>query len=180
MLVLAAGKHTVYFAGGIMRTALLTVCSFASLAILAQAAGQPAQADRDVLQGVWVAQSAEREGKPAPLEETKQLRFTFRGDQLLVRGNFKDDREEECAFTIDPSSSPRRLDMDITPPKQNQPRPGIYEVKGDELKVCLRISGPQEPPSAFGTKPGSGLILVVFKKQKPYALTGVRSRLDPC
>ena len=71
------------------------------------------------LQGVWVGQSMESEGKAVPKEAAENMRLTFRGDKLLVKGNFNDDREEECTFKIDPSRSPQQLD--IQPPRKRSP-----------------------------------------------------------
>jgi uncharacterized protein (TIGR03067 family) len=150
----------------VMKAALLTVLAMAGVATLVQAAGQSAQVDKDALQGVWVAKSMESDGKPVPPEEVNRIRFTFRGDKLLMQGNFKDDREEECGYKIDPKSSPKQLD--VIPPMVKQPILGIYEVKGDELKVCLRHASSSEGrPTEFATKQDSRLILIVLQKQKP-------------
>jgi uncharacterized protein (TIGR03067 family) len=130
---------------------------------LAVRAGEDA---KDPLQGVWAAQSVEADGKPAPAEAVKRMRFTFKGDKLLVRGNHDDDREEECPCTVDPKQTPKHLDF--TPPKEQKAVLGIYELKGDELKVCVRHASSSEGrPTEFATKAGSKLVLIVFKKQKP-------------
>jgi uncharacterized protein (TIGR03067 family) len=122
--------------------------------------------DKDSLQGVWVAQSMEADGNAAPAEAVKRMRFTFKGDKLLVKGNYDDDREDECTYKVDPRQSPKHLDF--TPVKEKKPIRGIYEVKGDELKVCLRHADSSEGrPTEFATKAGSRLVLIVFKKQKP-------------
>lgn len=48
------------------------------------------------------------------------------------------------------------------------PIAGINEVKGDELKICLRHSESTEGrPKKFARKADSQLVLIVFKKQKP-------------
>jgi len=121
---------------------------------------------KDPLQGVWVAQSMEADGKPAPTEAARRLRFTFKGDKLLIKGNFNDEREEECNYKVDPKQSPKHLDF--TAPKQKIPILGIFEVNGDELKICMRHASSSEgQPSEFATKAGSQLVLIVFKKQKP-------------
>ena len=96
----------------------------------------------------------------------KGMRLTFKGDKLLVRGNFADDTVAECAYALDPKQSPKQLDF--TPPKAGKPVLGIYEVKGDELKVCMRHADSKGGrPTAFATKEGSGLVLIVFKREKP-------------
>jgi uncharacterized protein (TIGR03067 family) len=121
---------------------------------------------KDSLQGVWVAQSMEVDGKAVPVDVVKRLRFTFKGDKLFLKGNFDDDREDECPYKIDPKQSPKHLDF--SPPKEKKPILGIYDVKGDELKVCLRHADSSAGrPTEFTTKADSKLMLIFFKKQKP-------------
>lgn len=127
--------------------------------------GLSEDAAKDSLLGVWVARSMESDGKQVPAEHVKRMRFTFAADKLLVRGNFSDGREEECAFRIDAKRSPKHLDF--TPPKEKKPVLAIYEVKGDDLRICLRhASSDAGRPTEFATKEGSRLVLMVFNRQK--------------
>ncbi|MBX7104388.1 MAG: TIGR03067 domain-containing protein [Gemmataceae bacterium] len=140
------------------------------LLIVAVSANMPGTASADdaakPLQGVWYGQSMETNGKPLPAEEARRMRFRFVGDKLFIKGNFKDDREEECPFTVKATESPKHLSF--SPPKEKNGILGIYEIKGDELKVCLRHSTSTEGrPKEFATKPDSQLIMIVFKKQAP-------------
>jgi uncharacterized protein (TIGR03067 family) len=145
---------------------LLSVVVFGVLLACVTGAGPVAADDKASLQGVWIAESMEVDGKPAPAEVIKRMRFTFKGDKLLVKGNFNDDREEQCSYEIDATKSPKHLDF--TPPKEKKPILGIYEVKGDELKLCLRHGSSSDGrPTEFSTKPDSNLILMVFKRAKP-------------
>lgn len=137
---------------------------FSLLLVLAGIAAAPD--DNAALQGVWNAKSMESDGRPEPAGSVKQMRFTFKGDKLLIRGNFQNDREEECSYKIDASKSPKHLDF--TPPTEKKPILAIYEIKGDELKMCIRhgnSSGGR--PKEFSSKPGSNFILLVFVKAKP-------------
>lgn len=119
---------------------------------------------KGALQGVWQAQSLEADGEPAPAKAVEKMRFTFKGDKVLVRGNFRDDREEEGSYTIDASKSPKQIDLTL--PQAPKAALGIYEVKGGELKVCLRhVVSDEGRPTEFATKPGTKLVLIVFKKQ---------------
>ena len=146
----------------IIPIALIVPCIMMALQPITRAGNDA----KDSLQGVWVAQSMEVDGKAVPVDVAKRLRFTFKGDKLFLKGNFKDDREEECPYKIDPKQSPKHLDF--SPPKEKSPILGIYEVKGDELKVCLRHAASSDGrPTEFTTKADSKLMLIVFKKQKP-------------
>ncbi len=148
-----------------MRRVLVTtlaVAWFLGTSPLGTKAGDDA---KNPLQGAWIAQSMESDGKAAPAEAVKRVRFTFKGDKLLIKGNFDDNSEVECMFKIDPKQSPKHLDF--TPPKEQKPILGIYEVKEGELTVCLRhASSSDGRPTEFATKADSKLILIVFKKQE--------------
>jgi uncharacterized protein (TIGR03067 family) len=143
-----------------MLTALI-VSSF-----LASPAPPHAFADdaKKALQGVWVARSMEADGRSAPPKVVEKMRYTFKGDKLFIRGNFANDREEETTYEIDADKSPKHFQF--TPPKAPKPILGIYELKGNELKICLRHGRSSEGrPTEFVSKPDSALILIVLKKQ---------------
>lgn len=146
----------------IARVALIGLC----LVVAFPPRGNAAENSDDALQGVWVGHSMEADGNALPAEAARQMRFTFKGDKLLVKGNFADGREEECSCKINSEPSPKHLDF--TPPGEKKPVLGIYEAKGDELKLCLRHGGSSEGrPTEFATKAGSKLVLITFERQKP-------------
>jgi uncharacterized protein (TIGR03067 family) len=154
-----------------MQSKLLSLLAFVVVLAFAVGAAPLAPDDRASLQGVWIAQSIERDGKPieidgkpANADAGSQMRFTFDGDKLLFGGR-KDGREDRGNYTIDARKSPKWLD--ITMPNHDGLLLGIYEIKGDELKVCVRHEhSPGGRPAEFSTKPGSELFLYVFKKAK--------------
>jgi hypothetical protein len=43
---------------------------------------------------------------------------------------------------------------------------GIYEIEGDTQKVCLPLEEGAGRPKEFTSKPGSGHLLQVFKREK--------------
>jgi uncharacterized protein (TIGR03067 family) len=144
---------------------VLTALAVSPFAAAVRRAGGAAEDGKAALQGVWVARSMEVDGKAAPAEDTRRTRFTFKGDNLLLRGNFDDDSEDERACTIDPRKSPKHLDL--TPAHEKERILGIYELKGGELRVCLRqAGGAGGRPTAFATRAGARLVLIVFRKQK--------------
>ncbi|MDB5386213.1 MAG: hypothetical protein JWM11_1859 [Planctomycetaceae bacterium] len=121
--------------------------------------------DADPLQGVWIAETAKADGKSLPEEVVKNMRFTFKGDKLFIRGNSGGEKEDECAYKIDSKQSPMHLD--ISPPEEKKPVLAIYEVKKDQLKICLRHSSSSEGrPDSFDAKPESKRILMIFKEEK--------------
>ena len=141
-------------------TALVTVVCLASALAVARAA----DADKDELQGVWIATSMEINGEPAPTAEVKATRFAFKGEKLLFRHSKDDGKEEQGTFKVDPKKSPKQLDITI----KNKTLHGIYEVKNDQLKVCFETGDKRENrPTKFATNKEEELVLIVFKRQKP-------------
>jgi len=123
-----------------------------------------AETNKDDLQGVWIATSGELNGKPVPAKEVERIRFTFKGAKLLVRGARDEDKEEEGTFKTDPKKSPRHLDITL----KGKTLHGIYEVKGDKLKVCFENGGKAENrPTRFATNKENEEVLIVFKRKKP-------------
>ena len=92
---------------------------------------------RTELEGAWQARTVEQDGKPAPPETVARTRYTFKGRQLLVRGNYATDREDEMTVAADASETPRSLDLtDVN----GYETAGIYEIKDDMLTICLSRS----------------------------------------
>jgi uncharacterized protein (TIGR03067 family) len=115
------------------------------------------------LEGSWQAQTLEIDGRAMPPTAAQRVQFSFQGDKLRIKGNFSDDREDECAYKADPTQAPKQLDCAM---QGEPPILAIYDVAGDDLKMCLRhASSSDGRPTEFATKPGAGLILVVFKKR---------------
>jgi uncharacterized protein (TIGR03067 family) len=50
-------------------------------------------------------------------------------------------------------------------PDKGQISLGIYEIAGDDYKVCFAPPG-KDRPKEFSSKPGSGYILQVWKRAK--------------
>jgi uncharacterized protein (TIGR03067 family) len=140
--------------------------------------------DRESLQGVWNVQSIEKgvwdDGKPTPPEVVKRLRFTFKGDKLVLKGGFADDEEVSYNYKIDATKSPKHLDMYPIYVQRGTMAPlylqsgqmaslfGIYEINGDELKFCW-TGRTHYRPTEFSSKGEgeSGGILIVLKREKP-------------
>jgi uncharacterized protein (TIGR03067 family) len=131
----------------------------------ALARGRAADDDKDELQGAWVATAIEISGKPASPDEIKATRFTFKGDKLLVQHPTFGKREVEGSFKVDREKSSRQLDIDLI---KLSGFVGIYEVKGDELRICyVTNNNPKNRPTKFASNEEGASVLIVFKRQKP-------------
>ena len=141
------------------RFALVSVVYLASASAVAHAADP----DKDELQGVWIATSMEINGNPAPAKEVEATRFTFKGQKLLYRNSKDGGKEDEGTFKVDPKKSPKQLDIT----SKDKTLHGIYEVKGDELKICFENGDKAENrPKKFATNKEEELVLIVFKREK--------------
>src|SRR5262245_2796853 len=131
-------------------------------AALLVAAPAPAEEkkDKDLLQGEWTVVSMERGGKQAPEEEVKKIKFAVKDDTITVNDGRKD---EAAKFKIDAGKKPKTID--IMPEPDEKKVLGIYELKGDELKICFTKGG-GERPTEFATKADSEQVLIVFKRAK--------------
>jgi uncharacterized protein (TIGR03067 family) len=105
------------------------------------------------LSGAWVFVDAEQGGKTytdADLNR-KRCEFVITGDAFTT---FVDGRVVQTgSFTIDPSKTPKTIDVEISPPLAGH-MPGIYEVDGGRIKVCWGpING--ERPTSLNSPPGA-------------------------
>ncbi|MGE3821346.1 MAG: TIGR03067 domain-containing protein [Isosphaeraceae bacterium] len=124
-------------------------------------AGQ--ETDFEALKGLWIAESIEKAGKQAPPEAVKLMRFTFHEKELLIKGNFQDEREISCSYKIDATQEPKHLEF--TPPREEQAVLGIYRVREGKLEICMRRpDSPKGRPTTFETGDDESLVLVKFKR----------------
>lgn len=120
-----------------------------------------AQGDTETIQGSWSVVKATKRGKEAPEDEIKQVKLTFKGNTVTVNDG---KRDEEASFKLDPAKKPKEID--ITPGGNAEKAvPGIYELTGDDLKICF--SGPGGVrPTTFEATPESKHSLLILKRMK--------------
>jgi uncharacterized protein (TIGR03067 family) len=115
-------------------------------------------------QGTWTFASVESGGKEEPAADYKGMTVTFAGDKFTVKkGN-----ELILAGTqkLDPSQSPKAIDVTVTEGlNKGSVMLGIYEIRGDTLKVCFDPEG-KKRPTEFKSTPGSQTFVNVHKRVK--------------
>jgi uncharacterized protein (TIGR03067 family) len=140
------------------------------LAFLGVAAAQDDAAKKELkkFQGTWQVVSAEENSKPTPDEIVQNLKIVIKGDQLKLKG-VEDLMQKfgKIKLVIDPSTMPKIIDFKIEAGSEKDSTfEGIYELKGDRLKICTStVSGNR--PSEFESKAGSNRVLFVLKREKP-------------
>lgn len=110
-------------------------------------------------QGTWKLVSCTWNGEPQPGD----AQWIVRGDRYNIR---LDGNTGEDPYTFKLDASQKRIDVfhHDTPAGTFGGRlKGIYELKGNSLKVCYDLTG-QEYPSSFDAGPGSRRAIYQFQR----------------
>jgi uncharacterized protein (TIGR03067 family) len=122
--------------------------------------GFAADTDLDKLQGTWELTRAVGRGKEV-VPDKGAVTFVIKGDTMkrFVRDV---DRNDPLTIKVDATAKPARIDL--TPAKPGDPKMlGIYELDGDNLKVCMSAT---KRPEKFESPEGSDITLLVMKRVK--------------
>jgi uncharacterized protein (TIGR03067 family) len=127
------------------------------------------------LEGTWTVTKVELEGKSL-LEKDKPVpKFTIEDGKITYDGMDvgRDPKLDSSTIKLDPSQKPKTItipNFDGGAPEAGITLLGIYELQGDELKVCAQEvetarlnEREKERPKAFDSKQG---MLVVFRREK--------------
>lgn len=118
------------------------------------------EAQASPLEGAWVAESIEREGKTATARQAGIVRFTFAGERLVIRGLHGRTHEETSPFTINMKASPKWLDYTRSTGIKVL---GLYDLDGDRLRVAVRPNGGERPKS-LESPSGSGILVITLRR----------------
>lgn len=134
------------------------------LMLLGADAGKAPQDDLSKLQGSWTMVSASRMGKPMPDGDTVTLEFA--GNVMFLKSQKRG--PEKGQFTLNPVAKPKSIDMIPINPRATEPKANeppvlfIYELSGDDLKLCWVKPGGQRPVE-FVSQPDNSIM--VLKRQ---------------
>jgi uncharacterized protein (TIGR03067 family) len=134
---------------------------------------KPPKSDAEALQGTWTVLVRQRGGAPLAQPVVLDMKVVIQGDSLrFVQG---ERIATEWTFKIDPNQKPKTMDMTRTTTKKGSAMLAIYDLQGDDLKLCYRSSRAPKGVGRVGpvTRPGdfSGeearTFLYVMKRAKP-------------
>jgi RNA polymerase sigma-70 factor (ECF subfamily) len=134
----------------------------AALVVLAADATPAADGDHKALQGTWVIASATLAGRDHA-DDFAGMKLILDGDRYTA--DFGKDTDKGT-FTIDPAKTPRRIDVrSVSGPFKGKTLPGIYELKGDALVLCLEGDGVADKrPTKFEAPATTRNMLLTYRR----------------
>jgi uncharacterized protein (TIGR03067 family) len=147
-----------------MRLCGVLLVAGAALAVAADDKKDDAKDELKKFEGTWQLVSSEHDGEKAPAEEIKKAmpKAVVKGDKVTLSAGGKTVMEAE--FTVDPTKKPKTIDSTATAgPDKGKKTLGIYELDGDNLKICFNE---KERPKEFSAKKGSGNTMDTYTREK--------------
>lgn len=131
--------------------------------------------DAELIQGTWKVVFLQEGGKkepPPPPAAFEQLgmRIIITKDKYTVKLK---DLTDAKIYEIDPAKKPRWFDLaGVVAPGGNRigPNLGIYELKGDDLKICFGKSGQGRPTKFDPNEDPAVDVSLVLKRERTAAV----------
>lgn len=139
----------------------LQIASFCCLLFASLSSQAAADDDLARWQGTWKLVACTYNGEPQPAN----MQWVVSGDHYNIRLDGKMGTDP-YTFKLDPRQ--KRIDVfhhETPKGTWGGSFKGIYEIKGDSLKVCYDGKG-QRYPQSFAAGRGSGHVLYVFQRMR--------------
>jgi uncharacterized protein (TIGR03067 family) len=105
------------------------------------------------LEGTWAFARLEIDGNTMPAAMLQTSRLLIDGDRFRTQSP---EATYEGIFNINVEAQPHEIDIEfVAGPEAGKWNYGIFRLDGDELELCLDMSG-KSRPTEFRTAPGSG------------------------
>ena len=145
-----------------MKARLLMIPAIAVLTAADKPPDPLSKKDLGRLQGTWTLVSAMQDGKALAEDKVKNTTIVFKDDTFRFPELAEYATSRTGTIKIDATKTPRQMDAIST---ENEVMLGIYELHGDNYKVCFAPAG-KPRPDELTSKPGGGYILQVWARQK--------------
>ena len=126
--------------------------------------GEEPVPDIKQLQGTWEVVEFTANGKVIPEKGRQGMKFevTDTTMHMSARG-----REASFQIKLNTSVTPNTIDYTaLEGTFKDKTNYGIYELKGDELKLCMHNKDADKPPTAFKSVEGDNVALFVLRRVK--------------
>lgn len=124
------------------------------------------------LEGEWRFVALQVDGADMPAAAIAASRILIDGDRFRTESP---EANYEGVLTVDAAAEPPRIDLEfVEGPEAGNSSYGIYQLHGDQLTICLGLTGAPRPKS-FSTKKGSGHALERLRRvdaKRPAHVTG--------
>jgi uncharacterized protein (TIGR03067 family) len=135
-----------------------------ALVLALPAVADEATGDLKKMVGTWEATTYVVDGKKWDEKDLKTVKLFVKGvgENELVQG----DKKLHATYTLDEAASPKTIDVTRTRgADKGKKRLGIYELKGDTLRLCVGPVGGARPKE-FASEAGSGVWMEEWKRVK--------------
>lgn len=112
------------------------------------------------LNGSWEVVRFEKAGREDKVDEKQQVLVIQDGK---LTGMFPD--KQVVGLTVDPTKTPTALTMSVPTNDRGGPAvmPGVYELNGDTLKICVNTEFMGSRPENFRTEKSLNILYVLKK-----------------
>ena len=130
-----------------MRTGHFVAAALAVLAVVG--AGATQTDDGETIQGTWEVVSVSDNGEKAPAEKVKGARMVITKNEItiLVGGR----KQSTSTYRLAPAERPKQIDLR----EGERHLKGIYDLRGDTLRLCFNENEAGPRPTAFESKKGT-------------------------
>jgi uncharacterized protein (TIGR03067 family) len=130
---------------------------------LAQTPEERLKREEEKLAGTWRVTAAKANGERVPPDQVPKMKLTFKDGKFTVQRG--EEKPREGTYKIDPTKNPKTIDIvnRTTGPEKDQKQVGIYELTGNELKICA-CDASKKRPTNFDTRDKDGYSVLVLKR----------------
>jgi len=149
-----------------MKHLLAIVIAVTLLPTMDRGDDSPPNKDQQKIQGTWKLIKFETPPDKRPPDElTAKARLDFADKKLVTR--IGDDVVDETTFKLDGTKSPKWFDTLVARgPNKGKTAAGIYELDGDNLKICIGPPGQKRPTAFKVTSDANAMTGVMFLKRE--------------
>src|SRR5437588_8738547 len=128
-----------------MKAQMLTLGLVFVLMVPGSRAADPNE-DKDKLKGAWTLVGVEEGGERVQIKENtdRSMKLLFAGNKFTAE---RKDKRNELTYKLNGASKPKTIDLTpVTGFDKGKTYLGIYELEGDELKLCFAEPEVKERP----------------------------------